>query len=337
MTFRQETGWYWEQVDSVVREGAAAMQNLLTNTDAFIAADPLEQEKTRAEIAMSTQKLDELYKAGAVVSVSDTGVVNAIINGVQSIVNQIADSNAKMAEFNAQQLTTQSASSTSTSSPTQGGSSSTNTPSSQVGGSSKGSKELSLQHFLNAHSALWEGTRLDPDGKIGPKTKAEIDKMFGYLRGKIFSDMSGASLSDNLNYLNKAQSSREINSLVNNLLKRFAGNGLPFDLPLKYKEGGIVDYTGPAWVDGSTNKPEAFLSADQTKVIAGLRDVLQGGFGNASINNTSQKSSTVNMGDVNVYLANSVGASANDVGKAVREEIMKSFENRASLGIRKAR
>jgi hypothetical protein len=165
----------------------------------------------------------------------------------------------------------------------------------------------------------------------------QIDKMFGYLRGKIFSDMSGASLSDNLNYLNKAQSSREINSLVNNLLKRFAGNGLPFDLPLKYKEGGIVDYTGPAWVDGSTNKPEAFLSADQTKVIAGLRDVLQGGFGNASINNTSQKSSTVNMGDVNVYLANSVGASANDVGKAVREEIMKSFENRASLGIRKAR
>jgi hypothetical protein len=168
MTFRQETGWYWEQVDSVVREGAAAMQNLLTNTDAFIAADPLEQEKTRAEIAMSTQKLDELYKAGAVVSVSDTGVVNAIINGVQSIVNQIADSNAKMAEFNAQQLTTQSASRTSAPSSTQGGSSSTNTPSSQVGGSSKGSKELSLQHFLNAHSALWEGTRLDPDGKIGP-------------------------------------------------------------------------------------------------------------------------------------------------------------------------
>ena len=43
------------------------------------------------------------------------------------------------------------------------------------------------------------------------------------------------------------------------------------------------------------------------------------------------------MGNVNVYLANSVGASANDVGKAVREEIMKSFENRTSLGIRKAR
>ena len=35
----------------------------------------------------------------------------------------------------------------------------------------------------------------------------------------------------------------------------------------KYKTGGLVDYTGPAWVDGSKTKPEAFLSASDTAML----------------------------------------------------------------------
>ena len=35
----------------------------------------------------------------------------------------------------------------------------------------------------------------------------------------------------------------------------------------KYAQGGLVDYTGPAWVDGSKNKPEAFLSAKDTALL----------------------------------------------------------------------
>lgn len=35
----------------------------------------------------------------------------------------------------------------------------------------------------------------------------------------------------------------------------------------KYASGGIVDYTGPAWVDGTPNKPEAFLSPEDTQRI----------------------------------------------------------------------
>ncbi len=39
-----------------------------------------------------------------------------------------------------------------------------------------------------------------------------------------------------------------------------------------YKEGGVVDYTGPAWVDGTPTKPEAFLNAVDTKNIRDLLD-----------------------------------------------------------------
>lgn len=34
-----------------------------------------------------------------------------------------------------------------------------------------------------------------------------------------------------------------------------------------YAKGGMVNYTGPAWVDGTKSRPEAFLNADDTKRI----------------------------------------------------------------------
>lgn len=41
-----------------------------------------------------------------------------------------------------------------------------------------------------------------------------------------------------------------------------------------YKHGGYVNYTGPAWVDGTNNNPEAFLNAKQTALFETLRDAL---------------------------------------------------------------
>ena len=42
----------------------------------------------------------------------------------------------------------------------------------------------------------------------------------------------------------------------------------------KFASGGIVDYTGPAWVDGSPSNPEAFLSVDDTRLIGNLVNLL---------------------------------------------------------------
>ena len=43
---------------------------------------------------------------------------------------------------------------------------------------------------------------------------------------------------------------------------------------LKYAKGGLVNYTGPAWVDGSPTKPEAFLSAKDTERIGNAAQLL---------------------------------------------------------------
>jgi hypothetical protein len=41
-----------------------------------------------------------------------------------------------------------------------------------------------------------------------------------------------------------------------------------------YKTGGLADFTGPAWLDGTKSKPEYVLNAEQTKHFFNLIDVL---------------------------------------------------------------
>ena len=43
-----------------------------------------------------------------------------------------------------------------------------------------------------------------------------------------------------------------------------------------YKTGGIADFTGPAWLDGSKSKPELILNARDTENFIILKDVLSG-------------------------------------------------------------
>lgn len=46
------------------------------------------------------------------------------------------------------------------------------------------------------------------------------------------------------------------------------------ELYKKYKHGGLADFTGPAWLDGSKSKPEMVLNAKDTKNFIQLKDVL---------------------------------------------------------------
>lgn len=59
-----------------------------------------------------------------------------------------------------------------------------------------------------------------------------------------------------------------------------------------YKTGGLVDYTGLAWVDGTKSNPETFLSARDTKNFMQLRDTL------ASLKGISNGNTNQTYGDV---------------------------------------
>ena len=71
----------------------------------------------------------------------------------------------------------------------------------------------------------------------------------------------------------------------------------------KYAKGGIIDFTGPAWVDGSKSKPERILSAEQNKILeeglamnAGRSDKLKDMFADfATILGSSIRESITNI------------------------------------------
>ncbi len=77
-----------------------------------------------------------------------------------------------------------------------------------------------------------------------------------------------------------------------------------------YAKGGIVDYTGPAWVDGTKSHPEAFLSAYQTEQIGALAGALDSN----TVNNVS-RDSNISFGSINFNVASM--SSAADGRKAL--------------------
>ena len=50
----------------------------------------------------------------------------------------------------------------------------------------------------------------------------------------------------------------------------------------KYATGGLANYTGPAWLDGTPSKPELVLNATDTRNFLALRDILSKAMGSAN-------------------------------------------------------
>lgn len=62
-----------------------------------------------------------------------------------------------------------------------------------------------------------------------------------------------------------------------------------------YKQGGLSYETGPAWLDGTSSKPEAVLNALQTEHFIKFTNALDNMFGNGNMTNTS---SSVNIENI---------------------------------------
>lgn len=90
-------------------------------------------------------------------------------------------------------------------------------------------------------------------------------------------------------------------------LKTWALNG---DYEI-FKTGGLVNYTGPAWVDGTPSKPEAFLSVQDTERIGNAAKLLAD---LPILNSTSNANNAVssNIGDTSIEIHINVESLASD-------------------------
>jgi hypothetical protein len=66
----------------------------------------------------------------------------------------------------------------------------------------------------------------------------------------------------------------------------------------KFASGGLADFTGPAWLDGTPSKPEYILNSAQTERFFSLIDVLE----NYKNDEKTSKSSGDNYFDINIQV-----------------------------------
>ena len=100
-------------------------------------------------------------------------------------------------------------------------------------------------------------------------------KAYAYFDGKIReinAEYNGTDLGYNV--MDDAQNS-ENKAFIDAILhkRQFVSPKAAFT---KYKTGGLADFTGPAWLDGTPSKPEYILNAAQTDRFFSLIDVLEG-------------------------------------------------------------
>ena len=96
-------------------------------------------------------------------------------------------------------------------------------------------------------------------GYFRSESKAQAEATAKRIIDGLTSDLANALMKQGMN-VKTAQAEANAN-------KRDALNSLSI-----FKEGGLVDYTGPAWVDGTKTRPEAFLDATDTENIRALLD-----------------------------------------------------------------
>lgn len=121
-------------------------------------------------------------------------------------------------------------------------------------------------------------------GKIGKDAYvAQVNrgKTLGYSEYKVASDLANTAALSWQDVLNAAKKAGRSGKTVKNWNKK-ASSSSAFRKAFvkvygkwnKFATGGLANYTGPAWLDGTPAKPELVLNATDTKNFLALKDVL---------------------------------------------------------------
>ena len=159
---------------------------------------------------------------------------------------------------------------------------------------SSGNSVKWLQYFLN--QAI--GAGLNIDGKFGSKTYAALRQFQNRANLKLIDGIVGPETAA--------------------AFKRYA-------------TGGYVDYTGPAWVDGSPTKPEAILSAKDTQNFIQLKQLIAAMMDRIGMNNSAFGLQSAAGNTCTIYVNVDQLASDYDVDdmvNRVKQEIMNSTSYR---------
>ena len=105
---------------------------------------------------------------------------------------------------------------------------------------------------------------------------------------------------------------------------------------LQFKKGGLANYTGPAWLDGTPSKPELVLNSTDTKNFIALKDILNKAMGSTSAIEKSYDGDTTFEININVDHLNN-DYDVDKVAERVKKIIIKDSNYRNVTQVRKFR
>lgn len=162
------------------------------------------------------------------------------------------------------------------------------------------SRVETLQKGINeliTDGLITDVSKLDVDGGFGPKTFAAV---------KALQRVVGATVDGGYGPETANATHRKFPSYLN---------------------GGMVDFTGPAWVDGTKTSPEAFLDAQDTKNFEQLKLMLSNIFKNKIPNfNNNFNSDASNMG-MTIYVNVDSVANDQEIQKAINKVKKEILDN----------
>ena len=247
-----EYGLLWDEVNDLWHQGIdndgvmlpnSELEALLKEYAGVQAMSDFQKGEWASEMRELTVAADTFWK-------NNSGVG---LNGVKTAVEKIEAAIGKI------KIGTSTASNSKVTSSNKGGSSSGSSGGGR-GGSSGGSYGGGGSAYNSAVAALQKalnsmGYGLSVDGIYGSATTAAVKKLQKQLKAY------GAS-----------QNGR-YDSKTRNAWRNYTRGA--YNPPAAiYKTGGLADYTGPAWLDGTKRKPELVLNARDTQNFIQLKDIL---------------------------------------------------------------
>lgn len=103
---------------------------------------------------------------------------------------------------------------------------------------------------------------------------------------------------------------------------------------ISFLKGGLANFTGPAWLDGTASSPERVLSPHQTKLFESMVSSLERASNNSNIN--SALGSSYNIGDINTSIQVAKldnQTDINQLAKQVEDKIVKTIRNRVTISV----
>lgn len=280
VNWSKEQGMYWDEVEQLLKSGItnngvlienSQLQKLLQDNQGYGAMSQFQKESWNKDMANMIELADAWKKknTGVGLNGNKTTTTSSSSGGTSTKSNPVTSQNT-------------SGSGNYGSSSGGGGSSSSSSSSSANNRARKANVEK-LQKILS----MIYSANLTADGIYGPATKNAVKEMQKHLNGlKAYKHLKnkprlkedgifGSKTAEVLNgYLKNISSNYYKKSKISRLMATgILQAGLP-DPSKTYKKGGIADFTGPAWLDGTKSHPELVLNAQDTKNFIQLKNVL---------------------------------------------------------------